>query len=300
MNEYSNFVLGTLLVVSLLSILFSFRYRNRMSNMAAMTVSMALGMNMGISAGIYFGFMYQGDLFYSTIISILTGILAGVAAGFAFGVLPSVEGLMAGMMGGMMGAMLGEMVSKLQAVSLLNIFLTITVCSLFLYLVLSKQKETKDTRVISPWLLKPVFTFIVLLGYFYFGNQLDKNSIIQMESPKKPTEQIKIQVHPSNFSYTPSEINLSKNKPVLLTFTNHDSIEHDIVIQEMPILPITSQENDSTHGTHDSHGAGLHLHASPHDEKVLSFTPTESGKYEFYCSLPGHKESGMVGIIVVK
>ncbi|MBT2640198.1 plastocyanin/azurin family copper-binding protein [Bacillus sp. ISL-39] len=313
MNEFHYFVVGTLLLVTLISIILSYQYRTKMQSMTPMVISMAISMNIGVTSGILFGFIYQGDLFLSSLISVLIGISVGVAAGFAFGILPVIEGSMAGMMGGMMGAMLGEMISRLQAVSLLNIFLTITVSTLFLYLILSQQKATEDTRVFTSWLLKPIFTLIVLVGYFYFGNQLNKESVISKESPihenhsQIPTDdkdeqlnRINIQVNPSNFSYSPSRINLSKNKKVLLTFTNHDSIEHDIVIVKMPTLPNTDQENISSHGSHDSHGDGLHLHANPHEEGNISFTPTETGTYEFYCSLPGHRENGMVGIIVVE
>lgn len=313
MNEFHYFVLGTLILVTLISIILSFQYRTKMKSMGSMVISMAISMNIGVTSGILFGFIYQGDLFLSSLISVLIGISVGVAAGFAFGILSVIEGSMAGMMGGMMGAMLGEMISRLQAVSLLNIFLTITVSTLFLYLILSQQNAVKDNGVFTSWLLKPIFTFIVLVGYFYFGNQLNKESVFSKESPTHENHSqittdnkdeqlnpITIQVNPSNFSYSPSKINLSKNKKVLLTFTNHDSVEHDIVIVKMPTLPNTDQENSSSHGSHDSHGDGLHLHASPHEEENISFTPTETGTYEFYCSLPGHRENGMVGIIVVE
>lgn len=313
MNEFHYFVLGTLILVTLISIILSFQYRITMKSMASMVISMAISMNIGVTSGILFGFLYQGDLFLSSLISVLIGISVGVAAGFAFGILSVIEGSMAGMMGGMMGAMLGEMISSLQAVSLLNIFLTITVSTLFLYLILTQQNADKDNGVFTSWLLKPIFTFIVLVGYFYFGNQLNKESVFSKESPTHENHSqittdnkdeqlnpITIQVNPSNFSYSPSKINLSKNKKVLLTFTNHDSVEHDIVIVKMPTLPNTDQENSSSHGSHDSHGDGLHLHASPHEEENISFTPTETGTYEFYCSLPGHRENGMVGIIIVE
>jgi uncharacterized cupredoxin-like copper-binding protein len=33
---------------------------------------------------------------------------------------------------------------------------------------------------------------------------------------------------------------------------------------------------------------------------TLEFTPTKPGTYEFICTVPGHKEAGMVGALIVK
>ena len=33
---------------------------------------------------------------------------------------------------------------------------------------------------------------------------------------------------------------------------------------------------------------------------TLEFTPTEPGEYEYYCTVPGHKEAGMLGTLVVE
>jgi len=43
----------------------------------------------------------------------------------------------------------------------------------------------------------------------------------------------------------------------------------------------------------------LHLHATPENTETLTFTLTESGVYEFYCTVPGHKELGMIGQFIV-
>jgi uncharacterized cupredoxin-like copper-binding protein len=43
----------------------------------------------------------------------------------------------------------------------------------------------------------------------------------------------------------------------------------------------------------------LHVAAEPGASNHLSFTPTKPGNYQFYCTVPGHKEAGMVGTLVV-
>ena len=33
---------------------------------------------------------------------------------------------------------------------------------------------------------------------------------------------------------------------------------------------------------------------------TLEFTPTAAGEYQIDCNLPGHKEAGMIGKLIVK
>ncbi|UYG97794.1 plastocyanin/azurin family copper-binding protein [Cytobacillus firmus] len=49
----------------------------------------------------------------------------------------------------------------------------------------------------------------------------------------------------------------------------------------------------ANHGTAQ---ADFHLHSSGKSEAALTFT---SGVYDFYCSIPGYKENGMIGTITV-
>jgi len=44
---------------------------------------------------------------------------------------------------------------------------------------------------------------------------------------------------------------------------------------------------------------GFQLVAQPGQRAVGALTPTTPGTYEFYCSVPGHREAGMIGRLVV-
>lgn len=56
---------------------------------------------------------------------------------------------------------------------------------------------------------------------------------------------------------------------------------------------------------HERLGGGHHddgviaAHAEPGTTATVLFTPTEAGVFEFACTIPGHKEAGMVGKLVV-
>ncbi|MFP3361613.1 plastocyanin/azurin family copper-binding protein, partial [Planococcus sp. SIMBA_143] len=43
----------------------------------------------------------------------------------------------------------------------------------------------------------------------------------------------------------------------------------------------------------------FHLHAQANSSNQLEFLPTEKGVYEFFCTVPGHKENGMTGTLIV-
>ena len=43
----------------------------------------------------------------------------------------------------------------------------------------------------------------------------------------------------------------------------------------------------------------LHVAAGTGGKATLTFTPSKPGTYEYYCSVAGHKEAGMVGILTV-
>ena len=40
--------------------------------------------------------------------------------------------------------------------------------------------------------------------------------------------------------------------------------------------------------------------AGPAGQGKLTFTPSKAGTYEFFCTVAGHKEAGMVGTLTVK
>ncbi len=88
-----------------------------------------------------------------------------------------------------------------------------------------------------------------------------------------------IKVVAKEFSFEPKEIKVRVGQPVRILLENKGVIEHDIVIEKLnaktqPLKPGASAE--------------------------LTFTPKAKGRYLIYCSVPGHKEAGMVGTLVVQ
>jgi plastocyanin len=80
------------------------------------------------------------------------------------------------------------------------------------------------------------------------------------------------------FRYVPETINAKPGQTVNLTFKNEGVLEHSLVIEAV----------------------GLKITAAASQTVAETFTaPAEAGEYEIHCDIAGHKEGGMVGMLVV-
>lgn len=86
-----------------------------------------------------------------------------------------------------------------------------------------------------------------------------------------------IEVEASSYAFDPDTLTVAVGEPIAVELTSTD-IEHDLVVDEVD----------------------LHVAADGGDTQVGGFTATEPGEYEMYCSVPGHREAGMVGTLVVE
>lgn len=105
--------------------------------------------------------------------------------------------------------------------------------------------------------------------------------------------------------FEPQEIHAAKGVLLRVTLENRGTVLHDWNVSglkaENPAGPAAGHSGHLDHG-HPSEGAsaaGLHAMAEPGQSSALSFKPLESGRFEFYCSVPGHREAGMKGILIV-
>jgi uncharacterized cupredoxin-like copper-binding protein len=105
-------------------------------------------------------------------------------------------------------------------------------------------------------------------------------------------------------TFNPSSFEVTAGAPVVLTLINEDTLEHDFSILEIPVESVS--EPDAVSAEHqmemgeDAREPAMHVAAEPNATNQVTFTPTRPGTYEFYCTVPGHKEAGMVGTMVVE
>jgi uncharacterized cupredoxin-like copper-binding protein len=81
--------------------------------------------------------------------------------------------------------------------------------------------------------------------------------------------------------FEPATITVKDGSPVRLTLTNEGALDHNWVVDNLD-------------------GKQVELDAKSKASATAEFTPTTLGTYEFYCSVPGHREAGMKGTLVVQ
>jgi uncharacterized cupredoxin-like copper-binding protein len=106
-----------------------------------------------------------------------------------------------------------------------------------------------------------------------------------------------------DITFATERITLKSGIPVHLVLDNQGALEHDFTAPGLNVTDDIVQPDDGDHGTGHSMGtmeAGtVHLAAPAGQSESVTFTP-RAGTYTFYCSVPGHREAGMTGTIVVE
>lgn len=92
------------------------------------------------------------------------------------------------------------------------------------------------------------------------------------------TTQKTFDIDGGNFYFSPNKITVNTGDTVTINFKNDGGI-HDFVIDDFKVKSdlITTGKTES-----------------------FTFTADKAGTFQFYCSVPGHKEKGMVGTLVVQ
>lgn len=99
-----------------------------------------------------------------------------------------------------------------------------------------------------------------------------------------------------DISYEPSTLEVTAGEPVALTLINNGALEHDFSIEKIAVTSVS----ESNPGWHSHIHGDLHASVNPGETNVLTFTPTEPGTYNFFCTVAGHKAAGMEGTLIVK
>lgn len=102
--------------------------------------------------------------------------------------------------------------------------------------------------------------------------------------------------------FDPAEIQVEAGMPVRLVIDNSEAASiHDFSVKAIPVMDVNHEgEADMGHmGMNSTNDYDLHLALESGTDGVLEFTPTETGEYEFMCTVTGHAQAGMTGTLIV-
>ncbi len=125
------------------------------------------------------------------------------------------------------------------------------------------------------------------------------------ESVVTPTEPVEVTLNATDIAYDKNRIEVVAGRPVSLTLHNAGVLEHDFSIVEMPRSgEVMEDDTENEMAGHDMSNVteemDVHVAAPTDQSNTIEFTPTTPGEYEYYCTVAGHKEAGMVGTLVVQ
>jgi uncharacterized cupredoxin-like copper-binding protein len=125
------------------------------------------------------------------------------------------------------------------------------------------------------------------------------------EAAEQSPEPLALTLIASDIAYDATQIEAQTGQPIQLTLDNNGVLEHDFSIAAIPLSgEVTMTMPADEMGEHDmSHMADhpdLHVAAASGGHSTILFTPSAPGEYIFYCTVSGHREAGMEGLLVVK
>jgi len=96
------------------------------------------------------------------------------------------------------------------------------------------------------------------------------------ESSEVADDARRIEVTATSFEFDPDEIRVDAGESIAIVLTSED-ILHDLTIDELD----------------------AHVAADPGETVEGGLVAEEPGRYTYYCTVPGHREAGMEGTLVV-
>lgn len=115
-----------------------------------------------------------------------------------------------------------------------------------------------------------------------------------------PPQTVELTVETTDFTYEPATIEVTAGQTVRLTLVNLGALEHDLSVMEIALQAPAVEQSHDGHVMEMTTTPDLHVSAQAGATGQVEFTPTQPGAYEFYCTVAGHKEAGMVGMLIVQ
>lgn len=118
--------------------------------------------------------------------------------------------------------------------------------------------------------------------------------------PKKPARIVQVTMGEADgkMLFTPAKLEVKKGEQVKFMLRNNGDLDHEFILattaENLKHAEAMKKNPDMEHDDPN----GKRLAPKKTDEIVWKFS--KAGEFEYSCLIPGHREAGMVGTIVVK
>jgi uncharacterized cupredoxin-like copper-binding protein len=110
-----------------------------------------------------------------------------------------------------------------------------------------------------------------------------------------------VTVRLAEFAFEPTTVEAQAGEPIAITIVNDGVVEHDFVVDALPHHGLSlSGAAEMEHGDMAMDDGDVHAAVAAGTTAVLTFTPDQAGEYVIYCSVAGHRESGMTAELLVR
>ena len=119
-------------------------------------------------------------------------------------------------------------------------------------------------------------------------------------NPKLPARVIKITMTEGdgNMKFTPSVVEVKKGERVRFVLENQGDLDHELVLATLEMNLAHAKEMEKNPDMQHDDPNAKRVGSKKSSEIVWMFS--KDGEFDFSCLIPGHREAGMHGKVVVK
>lgn len=119
-------------------------------------------------------------------------------------------------------------------------------------------------------------------------------------NPKRPARAVLVTMRESDgkMVFIPDRLEVKRGEQVRFVLTNNGELEHEFVLATTAENVKHAEEmKKNPDMEHDDPNA---KRVAPKKKSEIVWRFTKRGQFEFGCLIPGHREAGMIGTIIVK
>lgn len=144
---------------------------------------------------------------------------------------------------------------------------------------------------------------VVLVGVTVACGSEDSNVDSAADLASAPIER-QVTVEMRDLAFEPQSISIRADEVIEMTFHNNGAVVHDFTIDQMDadVKEMMAGGGMATggHTSGNDMPRAMHMAVSMGQEGVMRLRVREPGEYQYYCTVPGHREAGMSGTLTVE